>query len=116
VKIFIDYVAVFMPMTWVFTALLCRIARAAGRTPPGWAPTLVGMLKWPALMCYVWNWASDLADPEAGMLNHAVGVLNLVVWWLYRNDGDDDWKKKMKKKLAEKVTRVGARLVVVPAR
>lgn len=38
-------------------------------------------------------------------------VLN---WFFYKDEGDDRWKRRAKK-AAEKITRRGARLVVVPA-
>ncbi len=42
--------------------------------------------------------------------------LNLLMWWLINRDKKDDRWKRRRKKLKEKVARVGTKLVVVPAR
>lgn len=42
-------------------------------------------------------------------------TIAIATWWFYKDlDEDDRWKKR-RKKLSEKISRVGSKLVVVPA-
>lgn len=39
----------------------------------------------------------------------------IAAWWIYKDlDEDDRWKRR-RKKVSEKVSRIGSRLIVVPA-
>lgn len=62
-------------------------------------------------------WLDGVIGHGGGWLNNLWTVLNLISWWYWRKDRDDDdrWKKRGKK-LAEQVSVIGGRLQVVPAR
>lgn len=77
--------------------------------------TLWRWLKWPALVSIMTNIPVDiLVGNEVTWLNRAGMAINLCMWWVYRNAGDDDPMDKLKKKLKEKVAEIEGRLVVVP--
>jgi hypothetical protein len=74
------------------------------------------ILKWPALVIPLLEWA-DGAIRHTGppWANALVTLFYVGVWWLFRNTGDDDWRKRQRRRLAAKVKAAGHRLVVVPA-
>lgn len=47
--------------------------------------------------------------------DYLLTLMSVIVWWYYRNHGDDDPWDKIKKKAKETVQRFRGRLVVVPA-
>ncbi len=70
--------------------------------------------KWPALIyCFIVPIYSITTD-QFGPWDAFSFAVSLVVWWYWRNIGDDDDHKKLKKKLGEKVKELQGRLVVVP--
>lgn len=85
--------------------------------PPGkMMNTAWKICKWPAFV-------NIFTSPVLGILIDGglspIGVLSpfldFACWWYLRNAGDDDWTKKLKAKVKEKVAAVGHKLVVVPA-
>lgn len=115
----VDFVLVTSFFTYMFTGVVLLISRAFGASVES-KPLKPFNL--------VWKWAKYPA------LGHAVGApvltvliaghltfwdylstaVNVYVWWQYRDVGDDDWKKKLKKKVTEIVKAVQGRLIVVP--
>lgn len=71
--------------------------------------------KYPALIYVCFNPAvqASLHGPLSGW-GWLLAVMNGLVWWLYRNSGDDDDWKKMMDKLNAVISRIGSKLVVVP--
>jgi hypothetical protein len=67
-------------------------------------------LKWPALASIFFMWFQVISNPFSGLLL----ALDLYVWWTLRNSGDDDFRRKQKRRVAAKVKAVAGRLVVVP--
>jgi hypothetical protein len=69
-------------------------------------PALVGVFAQPVFTVVLgekldmWDWAACAAG--------------FLVWVMNRDVGDDDWKKKFKKKLKEKIAVIQGKLVVVP--
>lgn len=75
---------------WLITKYLAFAYVCLG--PAMWL-TLNGKLNW-------WDGAAE--------------ALNVWLWWAYKDMGDDDWKKRLKKRLTEAVRAIHGRLVVVP--
>lgn len=81
--------------------------------PKGIAHAVWKWTKWPALgqillMLYF------TINREPGFESATDTAMLAIAWWIFRNAGDDDFKKKLKKKLSEAVKQVGDRLVIVP--
>jgi hypothetical protein len=71
--------------------------------------------KWPALVfIYLSPIIVLLQKGELNWWTAPSVAMSTVAWWLYRNEGDDDDHKKLKKKLKEKVHVLGGKLVVIP--
>lgn len=94
-----------MSMCWVYFSSDLR-----ARLNPFWV-----VLKWIAVL-----------DPPMvlidGTLRHSFTgwtalfiVIDGLFWWRYRNVGDDDTWKNLKKKVTEKIEAIRGRLVIVPA-
>lgn len=70
--------------------------------------------KWPAFASlFVMPVAEIVFLGQPNMWDYATWLMNGWLWWAYRNSGDDDLDKKLKKKLDEVVERVEGKLVVV---
>lgn len=80
--------------------------------PKGIAHTVWKWTKWPAL-CQILLMLYFTVTGEPGFDSIADTAMLAIAWWLLRNAGDDDFKKKLKKKLSEVVKQVGDRLVIV---
>lgn len=94
-----------------------------------WARILLGRGGVPAIckelfpIMHYWGWPMNslwclhdaIWEAEGFMrgLNILFFFAYLGIWWIYRHDGDDRWKKRRKKALA-KVKQVGRKLVIVP--
>ncbi len=82
-------------------------------------PTLNGWwrwTKWPALCFGLLSIPLQiLMHEDIGMWDHLGSLLNLAIWWMYRNAGDDDPMDKLRKKFKEKVAEIGGKLVIVPS-
>jgi hypothetical protein len=82
----------------------------------------------PWLLNTVWKWAKWpafgwlLANPVLTIVlvghlawyDDLTFLINIWIWYAYRDAGDDDLTKKMKKKAKEIVQQVGGKLVIVP--
>lgn len=88
--------------------------------PIVWSSALIKELF--PLMHYVgwifiaFTWLNRAAWRDTGwqqLLDLVFIIAYLYLWWIFRNDGDDRWKKRRRKMLA-KVKQVGRKLVVVP--
>lgn len=79
---------------------------------------LLWLLKWPALGGIWLAWLDDVLsahDPGDAGVAAVLLLIGLGSWWLFRNEGDDDWRKRKREQAASKVRAAGHRLVVVPA-
>lgn len=112
----IHLVSAAVMMTWVFASLVLLNARADGVEPMTWVRTCWAELR-PFFL------PANAAFVVSGFLLNAwilisaafVVPLSLLLWRLLKDlDDDDDRWKRRKAKLAGKVARKGARLVVVP--
>lgn len=106
-------VAPWINLTW----MLCAWAHWRGlRTEASrW---LLWLLKWPAFGAVWLSWLDDVLSAQGPGDAGAAAVwllIGLGSWWLFRNEGDDDWRKRKREQAASKVRAVGHRLVVVPA-
>lgn len=101
---------------YLFSGLFLRMAHELGRDRSRVINLIWKWSKWPSL-AYV------VSAPLLDVLNHneqhwyssLLYVWNGVVWWLYRDMGDDDDFKKLGKRIKEKVAQMGNKLVVIPA-
>lgn len=69
---------------------------------------------WP--MCVAWCFHGAIWESTSWWhrpVNIFLALMYLGVWWIFKDDGDDRWKKRRKKMLA-KIKQVGRRLVIVP--
>jgi hypothetical protein len=80
-----------------------------------WTQWLYLILKWPALPgCWAYV-AHDIMTghaPSGWIVLASVG--DTVFWWLVRNDGDDDFRKRLRDRVSGVVKSLGHRLVVAP--
>lgn len=112
----ISVVSLIAWLTYIFAGALGKIAKAFGGSNRRFA-TIVHITKWPALAGALWVFGTNLAashEISERIWSSLTTAAAVWTWWLYSKDGDDDWKKKLKKKLASKVTQIGGRLAVVP--
>lgn len=98
---------------YMFSSLLLSLC-AVRHKKPAWLNFIWYVTKWPALgyIC-----AMPVIEAFADTLDwktSASFAVNLAIWYLNRNAGDDDDYKKWKKRVQSKVTEVKGRLVVVP--
>jgi hypothetical protein len=113
-----------IPWAWLAVAICglvadIRIMFQANPSPrlKKWADRLksmyIEMIPW-IIVTNVVYLSSDIARHK---WDYMVGDAILVVWsiWVWHRNDDDRWKRR-RKKLVEKVKRVGSRLVTVPAR
>lgn len=96
---------------WLMAAFLL----VAGLRLP-WIEGAHFWLKWPALVSVIAmaGKAMDLGAPL--WLGCLYSAISSYVWLHFKDVGnDDDYKKRLKRKAAEKVAAIGGRLVVVKA-
>jgi hypothetical protein len=70
----------------------------------------------PAVFVYWGTFRFTNDDPGPLWLNFLFALLDLAMWFIFRNhnpDDDDRWKRR-RKRAADEVRKVGARLVIVP--
>lgn len=113
----LDFVAMWAWWLYLFPSQWLRISRIL--QPGAERPIALWLrreLKPFALPSVVLTSALDFPAGDGDVLSGAVFAVNLVLWWVYREDEDDDdrWKRR-REKLASKVAEVGGRLQVVPA-
>jgi hypothetical protein len=97
---------------WSGMALMFRKTMGAPRWPL--ANLTWYWSKWPAFVSiYFSPVATFLIKEELSWWTLFSVVFNTCVWWFYKDLGDDDDHKKLKKKVKEKVRAVGGKLVVI---
>lgn len=96
-----------------FTYIASSMALIMHKQP--WLQWLWLITKWPALAGLITVWVQTALEPgvNAGINALALGG-GVWVWWCYRNSGDDDFKRRLKRKAAQRVKALAGRLVVVP--
>lgn len=118
--ILLHFVVVGGPMTWAATGVIILAYQKRGQPAPGYSWTLYFELRpfyLPMVACDVIQTIGKHPGDMLGWPNLIVLGLQLFCWFGYRDmdDDDDDRWKRRRRKLTEKVSRVGARLVAVPA-
>ena len=111
----IDMTLVGLYNVYIFAGLALMLRRVWGQ--PRWplANLLWYWAKWPALVSVFFSPISTLmVKGKLGFWDFFNVALCFYIWWTYRDYGDDDDHKKLKKKLKDKVHAVGGKLVVVP--
>lgn len=103
---------------WVYSSTILALSRLLGSLLPErvmrLCVTLASELRPLYLPAVVLQIA---ADAMAGRLlgwNAFFHGFALLAWWIFKDEGDDRWRKR-RKRIREKVARRGARLVVIPA-
>jgi hypothetical protein len=114
----LDFAALLAWWLYIFPSQWLRISRLLwpGVERPI-ALRLRRELKPIALPSLVLMSALDFPTGDGGFMSGVAFGLNLMLWWAYRDDPDDDdrWKRR-REQLAAKVAEVGGRLQVVPVR
>lgn len=104
-------------MIYVWTGLFLTILkfRAPHRQPPTVVNTAWTWAKWPAFCWLVANPVlTVLLNGHLGWADDITFLINVWIWYAYKDSGDDDLTKKIKKKAKEIVQQVGGKLVIVP--
>lgn len=106
-------------LLWLFAAAALRLRAYLDDKAVALAYEIWAELKYLALVSFLTApYLSLLHRPQRnGIMWAAFGtVLNGAMWWLYRDEGDDDdrWKRR-RRKLAQKIAEVGGKLAVVPS-
>lgn len=100
---------------WVWSSATLLVCRTAGWPRPAVANLL---WYWSKPLAFVYLWTNlpfeYLTKGDLRWFDTMWAVLNILVWRYYRNIGDDDDHKKLKKKLKETVQNINGKLVVVP--
>lgn len=105
-------------MSWLLACFALTIGRSRGRQDAGWyavAGAVWAELKpfyLPALVIRQAHYFGDSTFPLP--LQVVFLGIEVYLWFAFRHLGDDDRWKRRRRKLAEKVSRVGSRLVVAP--
>lgn len=104
-------------ISYVITAVLLMAYRVrTGRVLRGPINTVWKWTKWPALAYVVTIPASRaIVVGEVTWFDWLSTVWLLWAWFRFRDVGDDDLGKRLKRRATEAVQRVGGKLVVVPA-
>jgi hypothetical protein len=103
-------------LTYSLSGNIMLIIRTHGKGPTGVFNTIWKWSKWPAFTHLFVNPVADVICGNLRWWCPFIYAINVAVWWVLRNAGDDDWSKKVRKKLTETVKQLGTRLVVVPTR
>lgn len=110
----IDVILAIMFNAFIYSAITIHAAKHRNRRIP-LANLVWYWCKWPALAHILsTSILSVLIDGHLTWWRAGLNILNGFLWWAYRDTGDDNDHKKLRKKLKEKVTQVSGRLVVVP--
>lgn len=97
-----------------FTAwILMSVALQVGLRAPvlEWAWLI---LKWPVLAAPPLAWLDCALQGGNAGADALLLAFYLWMWWFYRNSGDDDFRRRLKSRVAGKVQALAGRLVVVP--
>ncbi len=81
------------------------------------ANTIWRWTKWPSLVHIIANIPLNIYcyGHRPDIWDWFFLTINLMLWYSYRNMGDDDPMDKLKDKITEKVKEINGRLVLVPA-
>lgn len=113
----IEAIGVTVYNVYIFSAIALAVCKIIGHERWPWANLLWYWCKWPALAYLITDPVFDiLLDGELSWFSALLDAFSIWVWWSYRNHGDDDDYKKLKKKLKESVKAINGKLVVVPVR
>lgn len=99
-------------VAWLFACMVWFFVDLADREPPRivvWLASELRPLYWPASLIVIVASCSD----GVGWLDALNAACTVINWYVLKDKHDDRWRKR-RVKLAEKVTRRGSRLVVVP--
>lgn len=97
-------------VVWIFVSMLLSAKLRAPVLEWAWL-----VLKWPALAACPAMWFYlMLAGSDLFILNAVYLVWTVWAWWQYSNSGDDDFRRRLKSRVAGKVQALAGRLVVVP--
>jgi hypothetical protein len=97
-------------LPWVFA---CFHAHIGHRTEAGeW---IMWLLKWPALISVFVSWGADCFRDFNPWMNAIILLVQVGTWWYLKDVGDDDWRKRKRRALRDRVASLGHRLTVVPA-
>lgn len=111
----VGVVACYIQVAWVLSGIVLELCKDFGRAKPSLARRLFAELR-PFYLLAVLVSIADLAlNGEMLGWNTVFCALNLACWWIYKDADDDDRWKRRRRKVAEKVARLGGRLTVVPA-
>lgn len=108
-----------LSMVYTVSGLNLLSGKKAGRCMDDWDMSLSNYLwiwlKYPALVYVVLFPVSEiLSNGHLVFWDYLIIAGNLVIWLWVKDAGDDDWKKRLKKRLTETVKTLGSRLIVVP--
>ena len=103
-------------MWWLFAGIAIQVCKMLGREAPSLARTVFHELRPFFLAAVLAQFGSRAAAGEGFDAWDWFNLgLNLWNWYALRNIDDDDRWQRRRKKLADKVSVLGGRLVVVPA-
>lgn len=112
---FINLAASMCYLIYIVSGLTNRVFRMTGKGNLPVANLLWYWTKWPALASAPLELVVEILLGEPlDWWDYLSFLATVVIWWMYRNDGDDEDHKKLKKKLGEKVADIGGKLVVIP--
>lgn len=100
---------------WVYSAVYLTLGRSFGWPRPAWVRWFFHETRpfyLPAVLVEIGDWS--LRGTLLGWNTLAAAVALAAWWWFKDADEDDRWRRRLRK-VAEKIARAGARLVVVPA-
>lgn len=108
-------VAFCVVFTWPLIGMMLGVLRSFGRARPRAMRALFAELK-PFYLPAVFALYLTRAIQDGFSTWRVIAfLLNVLCWYLYRNEDDDDRWKRRRKKATEAVKALGGRLVVVPA-
>lgn len=101
--------------TW--SGVFIVTAKYMGKRLPrhSWFNGIWRWTKWPALAYTLGDIPGQIIMGEPiTWVDYLALLINMYVWYIYRDVGDDDPMDKLKDKIKEKVEEVNGRLVLVP--
>lgn len=107
--------AFWMAYIWAGVFLVFFKVWKPGKEKPWLVNTVWKWSKWPAFLWLVANPVlTMLLERHLNVWDDLTCAMNVWLWYAYKDSGDDDLEKKVKKKAHEIVQQVGGKLVVVP--
>lgn len=104
-------------MVYIWSSVILTVAKIwkPDRAPVGPINTVWKWSKWPAFCWLIANPVLTVVlEGHPSVWEDLAFVMNVWLWYAYKDSGDDDLEKKVKKKAHEIVQQVGGKLVVVP--